>query len=128
LLTDTGSQLATTAEEKVGLVSNLLKGFGTGVPLPFPSEEQKVMQIELRCPRCPCRFSAAPETPADQVVDLMIEEGPWFALARGETFEDMIFAALVARGKIRCPECGVAVAIHEESLGRLTRERLAAVN
>jgi transposase-like protein len=83
------------------------------------------MQIELRCPRCPCRFSAPPDLPADEVIDRMIDEGTWFALAKGETFEDMIFAALVARGKIRCPECSKAVAIHEESLGRLTRERFA---
>jgi hypothetical protein len=55
----------------------------------------------------------------------MIDEGPWFALAEGKTFEDMIFAALVRRGKIRCPECGKPVSIHEESLGELTRTPLA---
>jgi hypothetical protein len=54
----------------------------------------------------------------------MIDEGPWFALADGKTFEDMIFAALMRRGKIRCPECGKPVAIQEESLGRLTHAQL----
>jgi hypothetical protein len=83
------------------------------------------MQIELNCPVCRCAFRAAPETPADEVVERMIDDGPWFALAEGETFEDMIFAALLARGKIRCPDCGRAVAIQEESLGRLAEERLA---
>jgi len=82
------------------------------------------MHIELRCPRCPCQFSAPPDTPADTVIDRMIDEGPWFALADGKTFEDMIFAALMRRGKIRCPECGKPVAIQEESLGRLTHAQL----
>jgi len=82
------------------------------------------MHIELRCPGCPCRFGAAPDAPADEVVDRMIDDGPWFALAEGPTFEDMIFAALLARGKIRCPDCGRPVAIHEESLARSARHQL----
>jgi hypothetical protein len=83
------------------------------------------MQIELRCPDCPCAFCAAPDTPADEVVERMIDDGPWFALAEGTTFEDMIFSALLLRGDIRCPQCGQAVSIQEESLGRLAEERLA---
>jgi hypothetical protein len=41
----------------------------------------------------------------------MTEDGPWFALASGATFQDMLVAALRARGRIRCPECGSAVAV-----------------
>jgi hypothetical protein len=82
------------------------------------------MHIELRCRECPCRFHAAPDTPADEVLDRMIEEGPWFALARGETFEVMVRAALRARGTIRCPECGRAVAVAGGSLGRPSEDRV----
>jgi hypothetical protein len=55
----------------------------------------------------------------------MIDEGPWYALGDGETFEDMIFAAVTSRGAIYCPECGQPVSISEESLGRLSLEMLA---
>jgi hypothetical protein len=41
----------------------------------------------------------------------MTDDGPWFALASGETFQDMLVAALRARGTIRCPECGAPVAV-----------------
>jgi hypothetical protein len=82
------------------------------------------MQIELHCPRCCCQFSAPPDAPAAEVVDRMTEEGPWYALGDGETFEDMIFAALTSRGVIRCPECGEPVSVSEESLGQLTLEVL----
>jgi hypothetical protein len=84
------------------------------------------MLVELYCPHCSCRFSAAPETPAAEVLDRMAEEGPWYALGDGETFEDMIFATLFARGAIRCSECGEQAAINEESLGRLTLEVLGS--
>jgi hypothetical protein len=84
------------------------------------------MHIELRCPGCPCRFAAARDAPADDVLDRMIDEGPWFALARGETFGDMLFAALTARGHLRCPECGRSVSIHEEGGGRSAWERAGA--
>jgi DNA-directed RNA polymerase subunit RPC12/RpoP len=73
------------------------------------------MQIELRCPYCACRLSAAYDTAAEDILDVMTEEGPWFALGRGRTFEDMVQAALAARGRIRCPECGADVSVHEES-------------
>ena len=84
------------------------------------------MQIELNCPICHCHFIAAPDSPAAEVIDLMTEEGPWFALGDGETFEDMIFAALTERGCIGCPECGEPVVVNESSLGRLAREILTS--
>jgi hypothetical protein len=55
----------------------------------------------------------------------MTEEGPWYALGDGETFEDMIFSALTARGAICCPDCGRPVSISEESLGKMALEMLA---
>jgi hypothetical protein len=82
------------------------------------------MQIELHCPRCWARFSAAPDTPAEEVLQRMIDEGPWCALGDGETFEDMVYTALTARGAIRCPECGERMEVSEESLGQFTRELL----
>jgi len=84
------------------------------------------MVIELDCPRCHCHFAAEPQTPAGEVWDRMIEDGPWFALGDGETFEDMIFTALTSRGVILCPECGDSVAVSEESLGRAAMELLAS--
>jgi hypothetical protein len=74
------------------------------------------MQIELRCPTCPVCLQAAPETPAAEILDRMFEEGPWFGLADGDTFEDMIAATLSKRGKIRCPDCLHSVTIREEKL------------
>ena len=84
------------------------------------------MQVELSCPRCFCHFTAAPETPAAEVLDRMAEDGPWYALGDGETFEDMIFSTLFACGAIRCCECGEPVNVSEESLGQLTQEVLGS--
>jgi len=84
------------------------------------------MQVELFCPQCACRFAAHPDTPAAEVLDRMTEEGPWYALGDGETFEDMIFAALTSRGVIRCPECGDPVSVSEESLGHLAMQVLSS--
>lgn len=78
------------------------------------------MQIELKCPSCPCRFAESPSRSGIHSLERMIEEGPWFALAEGETFEDMVCKSLLLRGRIRCPECGAAVLVREESLGELT--------
>ena len=77
------------------------------------------MKIELHCPRCSCRLVAAPNTPWFDVVGQMTEEGPWFALAKGDTFEEMVWAALLTRGSILCPECAGPVSVREQSLGRL---------
>ncbi len=84
------------------------------------------MQVELYCPRCCCRFAASPDTPAAEILDRMMEEGPWYALGDGETFEDMIFNALTSRGNIHCPECAAPVSVTEESLGQLAMEVLGS--
>jgi hypothetical protein len=83
------------------------------------------MQVELYCQPCDNRFVAPPETPALDVLERMIDDGPWFALAEGETFEDMIFAALTSRGAICCPDCCRPVSISEESLGQVSMDLLA---
>ncbi len=83
------------------------------------------MQIELYCPGCGCRFVAPPEASMAEVMERMTEEGPWFGLGDGETFEDMIFTALTERGAIGCPDCGQPVSVSEESLGKLAMEMLA---
>ena len=44
----------------------------------------------------------------DQIIERMEEEGPFFTLGDGETFEDMIFSTLTDEGAIHCPECGQA--------------------
>jgi hypothetical protein len=77
------------------------------------------MKLELSCPRCTCHLAAAPDTPGEKLVAQMTEEGPWFALANGETFEDMVWAALLSRGVIRCPECAEPVSVREQSMGAL---------
>jgi hypothetical protein len=77
------------------------------------------MKIELRCPACACHFSAPPQTARDEVLERMTEDGPWFALADGDTFEDMVCAALAARGRIRCPECRAGVGVTGTRIGWL---------
>ncbi len=74
------------------------------------------MEIHLCCPRCPCHFSSAPDASADEVLDRMNGDAPWFALAEGETFEDMVFAALGMRGRILCPDCRTEVLVGGDSL------------
>ena len=69
------------------------------------------MEIELSCPCCSCGFCALADTPEQDILDRMIEEGTWYALANGETFEDMVQVALNDRGQIRCPECRAKVII-----------------
>jgi len=84
------------------------------------------MQVELLCPHCSCSFAASPDAPAAEILDRMAEEGPWYALGDGETFEDMIFSTLFACGSIRCSECGAPVAVSEQTLGQLTMEVLGS--
>jgi hypothetical protein len=72
------------------------------------------VQIELRCPRCPCRFNAGQEAGAEEIRDRMTVQGAWSGLAEGATFEEMIYAGLVRTGYIGCPECGGVASIQEE--------------
>ena len=74
------------------------------------------MQIHLRCPRCPCRFSADADTPVSRILEQMTEDAPWFTLAEGESFEDMVFVALGKRRSILCPQCRGTVLVGGESL------------
>jgi hypothetical protein len=82
------------------------------------------MQIELCCPSCSCRFVAPPEMSSDEVLHRMLHNGPAYALGDGATFEDMIFTTLTEHGNIECPECGMRVAVSEESLGQLAMSLL----
>jgi hypothetical protein len=82
-------------------------------------QETTPVEIELYCPDCLNQFAAPADTPCDEVLDRMRDEGPWYALASGGTFEDMICSALLYRGAIRCPECAGPVLIRERTLGRV---------
>jgi hypothetical protein len=82
-------------------------------------DDHEPIEIELFCPSCLSRFVAGPRTPADEIIDRMRDEGPWYALANGDTFEDMICSALLYRGAIRCPDCYDPVLIREKTLGCL---------
>jgi rubredoxin len=81
------------------------------------------MQMELRCPQCPYLFRASSTTPAEAILEHLIDEGPWLGLAQGETFGDMIRTALKTRGVIYCPECGTAVSISKRIRPPKTRSR-----
>ena len=83
------------------------------------------MQIELHCPCCATRFTAPPDAASADVMHRMFDDGPNYALGDGETFEDMIFSALTEYGEIRCPTCGEAVEVSEESLGKMALEVLS---
>lgn len=83
------------------------------------------MQVLLYCSCCHGRFDAPPDTPVAEVLDRVSAEGPWSALGDGETLEDHVSALLNDQEPIRCPECGAAVTVDEQSLGRFTREMLA---
>jgi len=82
------------------------------------------MHVELFCPVCQRRFETSPDTPAADVFERVTAEGPWSILGDGETFEDSVAAALADHGADRCPRCGTAALVSEESLGRLTLELL----
>ncbi len=83
------------------------------------------MRIELHCTACSCRFVAPAHASDDEIRQRMWEDGSWYALGDGTTFEDMIFATLMERGAICCPNCGDPVSVSEESLGQLAMEMLA---
>jgi hypothetical protein len=82
------------------------------------------MRIELHCARCSCRFKAPAQASEDEVQNRMADDGLWYALGDGNTFEDMIFSSLLEHGAIHCPDCGEPVSISEESLSQLALEML----
>src|SRR5262249_61954654 len=82
-------------------------------------EETVAVEIELHCPSCLSNFTASPEATPEQIVQRMTEEGPWYALANGNSFEDMVCLALLNRGAINCPDCASPVSIREKSMGAL---------
>jgi hypothetical protein len=82
------------------------------------------MILDLVCPCCPFHFRAGAETAATQILDRMTEDGPWLALASGDTFEDMVHTALRVRGAIRCPECQSVLIVNEQMPGYRSRELL----
>jgi hypothetical protein len=59
-------------------------------------------------------------------MDRMAEQGPWYALGDGQTYEDMIFSMLFSCGTIRCIECGKPASVTEQSLGQLSMEVLGS--
>jgi hypothetical protein len=84
------------------------------------------MLLELYCPGCGSRFAAPPDDPSDAIVARMSEEGPWYALGPGATFEEMVFGALLRRGAIQCPECRDPVVVGEASLAPRSGTHVAA--
>jgi hypothetical protein len=91
------------------------------------SGKEKIVQIELKCPVCPCHFVAASKANLEQVVQDMIEGGTWYALADGDSFQEMIEVALAKRGTIRCPSCGTPVQIRESDVEELIPVEAALV-
>lgn len=83
------------------------------------------MQVELSCPHCQERFTISPNSPAAEIIERIVQEGPFSAVGDGETLEDRISAALEDHAPLCCPECGEIVQWSEENLGRLTKDLLA---
>jgi hypothetical protein len=83
------------------------------------------MEIELRCPCCTSRFAATAGTAYEQILDRMVDEGPWYALAEGSTFDEMVRHALQIRGRILCPDCQTTVTVRGISIPRRARELVA---
>ena len=79
------------------------------------------MPIEMLCPHCHGRF----DTAADSLGEALFPIVPSPALGDGETFEDMISAALDERGARSCPECGEGLRVSEEGLGQLALTMMA---
>ena len=83
------------------------------------------MPIEMCCPQCFGRFEAAPESLGEETLTGIFPEVPCAALGDGETFEDMISAALGERPASPCPSCGERLRVSEEGLGQLALTMLA---
>jgi hypothetical protein len=85
------------------------------------------MKLELRCPHCHSEFST-PSEPADTaMLEEIFDDHPCCALGDGETFEDMISAALAQREPVPCPDCGTRLEVSEESLGRIAWTMLSRI-
>ncbi len=82
------------------------------------------MQIELSCPNCFHHFTAPAQAGDEEALQHLVSDGPFYALGDGETFEDMIYAALAGRPQVRCPRCGQATQVSEESLGEMALSML----
>jgi hypothetical protein len=75
------------------------------------------MRIYITCPACPCSFSDEAHAPMSEVLDRMSGDAPWFALAVGATFGEMVEAALRRRGRILCPDCRGEVLVECDGSG-----------
>jgi hypothetical protein len=74
------------------------------------------MEMELVCRDCSIRFAAPADTPEEEVVQRMTDEGPWCALGEGDCFRTMVETALERRGRIRCPDCGGTMRLGDVAL------------
>ena len=81
------------------------------------------MNIELHCRRCGFQFAAPAHSPAEEVMDRMIEQDLWIGLANGTTFGEMLTEALLTRKEISCPECPEALSLQQSSLEMPLAER-----
>ena len=83
------------------------------------------MPIELCCPRCQSRSDALTASLGEEAMAQIFPDVPCGAMGDGETFEDMIYAALIDRGASPCPSCGEAMRVTEEGLGQLALSMLS---
>jgi hypothetical protein len=81
------------------------------------------MRIELECSQCHARFPAHADVPLGPALARLAEEGPWFALGDGETWEDRIYSCLCGGEASSC--CGAPAGVSEDSLAELSQELLA---
>jgi hypothetical protein len=63
--------------------------------------------------------------PLGRALARLAEEGPWYAIGDGETWEDRIYFCLSGQEQVRCPDCGAGVEVSEEHLSELSHELLA---
>jgi hypothetical protein len=88
-------------------------------------KEIVTMDIELFCTTCGSHFVAPAHARENEIHERMTDDGAWYDLGDGHTFEDMIFSTLTQRGAICCPRCGDLVHVSEESLGQVAMAMLA---
>ena len=83
------------------------------------------MHVELDCPACHRSYPVPPENPAAAALERMTRVGPWYAVGDGETFEDMLFAAVTDPGPLHCPACGKPGTVNQASLSRIAQATLS---